>query len=304
MKRKICILLLSVITSAVSLSAQVKHYLGSWAELSENSMITKISGADIEQQQLLSLGASASLGGGYELNARHFLLNIGLQFSVSHSAFSLPDIQKSLLDVTDDEGDKMDYIYRQTNRHDSYTNLSLQLPLLVGTQVRNFYFLAGVKLGISVYGSTIIKTNISSAGDYEKFIDEFVSMPEHLYYDATAFTRYSRVSFQPSLSPHLEIGYVFGSFSSEKGFDVPKTKNIYRLALFFDYGVLNLMKNGNKPILAVPGIMDSEDIDAQIEINDFLSSDFRQGNVNDFCIGLKFTAIFPLKEHKPCIICR
>ena len=304
MNRKLLILL--CIIFAIPMAAQVKNYVGTWTELSENSMLTNISGTDvgIQDKRLVSEGVGTAVGGGYELHAGCFLLNVGLQFAVAHTAFSLPDMQKAISNVRDDEGDQLNYIYHQFNRRDSYTNLALQLPVLIGAQVRNFYFLAGAKIGVSIYGANHIRTNISSSGDYEKFIDEFVDMPEHLFYDGMSFTKSARTTFQPAVKPHFEIGYVFGSFYSQKGFDVPKQKNLYRIAVFFDYGVLNMVKNGTNPILTVPEAFDSEDINAKVDFHDLLSSDIRQGNVNDFNVGIKFTALFPLKEQKSCVVCR
>ena len=304
MKKSILILLsLSLCTL---LSAQVKNYIGATGELGEYSLMTKVGGADFANKDynLFGLGISTSVGGTYEMAVKHFILNLGLQVGVAHPSLAIPDMQKTLKDVVDDEGDKLNYIYRQTDRRDAYTSLSLQVPVMIGMHFDHFYMAAGVKVGISFLGSNSVKTNISSAGDYEKFIDEFSDMPEHLYYNNLSFSKHGSTSFSPSVMPHFEIGYVFGDFHHASGFDVPRTKNLYRLGLFVDYGIMNLVDKGNKDILVVPSNFSDANLENGVEINDILSTSARQGNVNDLCVGLKFTALFPLKEKKPCVICR
>lgn len=279
-------------------TAQVKSYVSLWSEVAESSLMTKL------DKSAISGGAGFGIGAGYEMSVNRFILSTGLQIDVSHTVFRVPDTESKLSGVYDDEGDLLNYVFLQTNRKDAYTNLSFQLPVMIGTHVNNFYFLAGAKLSISVLGRSNAKAQISSAGDYDKFIDDFTDMPEHLYYSGMPVTTKSSVSFRPDVMPSVELGYVFGEYSSEKGFDVPKYKNMYRIAVFADYGLLNRVSRGTKQSIVLPETFNTEDMSSGVKITDILSTNEITADVHGLTIGIKFTALIGLKEKKACVICR
>ncbi len=290
----ICLCLFCCLTEA-----EVNHYIGVDAELAEQSMLSHLS----DGKSFSGLGIGGAAGGVYEMHAGKFVLQTGIQANIAWTSFSVPDNTKTITGVVDDEGDKLDYIFNQKNRHDSYTDLSFQIPVMIGAQVRNFYFLAGVKVDLSVFGSSKVKAEFSTAGDYEKFIDPFEEMPEHLYYSNLQYNKKQSISFKPDIRPSFEIGYVFGSFNKETGFDVPKQKDLYKLALFVDYGILSRIDKGTNESFIIPQSFNSSDMSEGIEANNILSTTEIDGKANCLSVGVKFTVLFRLPNKRKCVIC-
>lgn len=286
---------------AIVSKAQVHNYIALSAQVGESSLLT-----DIEQLSPKgSIGAGGGIGASYELEANHFLLHVGVAATVSHSVFFSKELTETISRVYDDEGDLLDYIYEQSSRKDAYTSISAQVPLMIGASAGHFYFLAGAKVQLGLFGSAHSEAVLSAKGRYDKFIDDFEGMPEHTFFKEVPFTTKNNVSFKPNVLASIELGYRFGNFGIKTtGYDVPKTNNYGRLAVFADFGVLDIHKKGNQTSISLPTSFNPSDMTSSIRLTDILSSSAAKSAVHPLMVGVKYTYLFRLPEKKICVICR
>lgn len=300
MKKNIVILLITVLTPLLSAPvwAQNRQYIGVWGQLGEASLLPS------ESTLPTALGVGGGLGFNYELRAgKHFLLDFGLGANCAHSIFSTDNREEILYDMVDTENWKFDYTYKMTERKDAYTNLSVQVPLMLGAHFHRFYFLAGAKFDMSVYVPTTVKMNISTEGVYHQFIDPMTGMPEHFFYSDVPYKHSGKVTFRPNVMASAEIGWRLGPIYTGTGADIPKQRTQYRLGLFADYGLLDVHRAQTLPMLQIPSAINTDDPTGGVIANDCLSVIAAAGKVNNLMVGVKFSVYFQLPEKKACVIC-
>ncbi|MBR3648566.1 MAG: hypothetical protein IKN59_09335 [Paludibacteraceae bacterium] len=302
------VLLLAVLCGYSSLlSAQVQHYLGWWAQGGEYSY-QAVCGATPTFSLRTSLGGGGGLGFVYELRAGgHFLLDVGVGANSVYTRFKVPDMQSTLHNVIDSEGEVFDYVFDVTNRKDAYFNTSLQIPLLVGGQWGKFYFLAGAKFDMVMMSLTTTKATVSTLGDYKQYIDPLRNIPSQGFVDGMQWVQKGRASFKPTVLASAEIGMRLGPVYKETGYDVPQQKIQYRLALFADYAVLDQHKAGDQPLLHVPATYSVKDPLQGMHATDVMSSrevESLKGRFFPMMIGVKFTMLFRVPEKKSCVMCK
>ncbi|MBR1564174.1 MAG: hypothetical protein IJ650_02380 [Paludibacteraceae bacterium] len=290
----------------LSLSAQVKNYITLSGQIGEASYLYNI--PDIDSK--ISGGAGLGLNVGYEMRYGAFLLDVAAGLNVTHSIVNVGAMNQVLENQVDDDpisgGDIFNYIYNQTGRKDSYTNLSLQVPVMIGAAAKHFYFLAGVKLDMSLLARASAKAVIDAELDYSPSgLDHTPVMPNH-----GSFNNYQvrqdpvKVEFKPQIMASAEIGYRFVETASGTGWDVPKEKNYWRLGLFFDYGLLNMNKPGDNENITLPKSYSADGMQ-DITINHIFSTKLAaDSRVNNMMIGLKATYLFQLPQKRACTVCR
>lgn len=93
-------------------------------------------------------GPGAGLGLGYELQAGHFLFNVGVEAewlnSTSKYAFG---VSRDMIDPYN-----LTYIYRFYDWRETRNTVYASVPVMLGAQFGNFYFLAGAKVGYGIMG--------------------------------------------------------------------------------------------------------------------------------------------------------
>lgn len=304
---KIVVLLAVFCGYSAFCSAQVSHYLGWWVHGGEYSYLTTC-------DKTSDFALSSSLGGGgglgflYELRAgNHFLLDVGVGGNTGWTRFKVPDAKYTLHNMIDSEGEVFDYVYDVRTRKDAYWNTSLQVPLLVGGQWGKFYFLAGAKFDMVLLSQTTVKASISTIGDYPRYIDPLHNIPSQGFVEAMPWQQKGTAVFLPTVLASAEIGMRLGPVYKETGYDVPKQKIQYRLAVFADYGVLDAHKAGSSPLLHVPATYNVENPTQGVVATDVMTSAEMQalhGQFRPFMVGVKFTMLFRLPEKKACVICK
>lgn len=305
MKRILSLFLIVLVV--VVAEAQVKNYLYGSFQLGEASYIYDVDNVDSK----ISGGVIGGVSGGYELRAGAFLLNIGIGFDVSHSVVNVGTMSDTLFNVRDNDwvhsgGEVFDYIYNQTSRKDSYTNVSLKVPVMIGATIKRFYFLVGAKLDLSLDGNGGVQARISSKPDYPNYPSSHVpNMPNHGFFEnqLVKSPEEQRYSFKPQVMASAEIGYRFVDVVSGTGFDVPKEHNYWRLGLFFDYGLLNMNKGGNAELISLPKYNPNGGSESAIKVNHIFSTK-GCSRVSNMYVGLRATYFFELPKKKPCTICR
>ena len=323
------VLLLALLVSG-TIQAKVTNWLGGYVQVGEWSLLPK------ESEYGPSLGGVGGLGFVYEMQAggtyspTRFLLHFGVGAQGGLTSFSQTSNTTAVLEnQTDLDGANFNYVYEVSDRHDQYTNLAIQIPLMIGVQHRKFYMLAGAKVYSNMWTQTQSTALLTTYGVYPQF-GEFRSMPEYQFFDNMPISGGVRTSLQLDVDLSLEIGGRLGMVTSAVGYDVPKRKIEYRLAAFMDYGLLDVhyhrdqlplgtynpanhsqilpLNNDNisynsgstYPVYKTYSMVDNE----HLVMNDIMSTTNFASVVNNFVIGLKFTILFQLPEPAHCVLCQ
>ncbi len=293
MKKSILCILCACLSASVF--AQAKSFLSFWGQGGESSMLTTL----LDNDNCTSLGAGGGIGIGYELRDAHFLFATGLGANATYSIFTLPNATCMQPNLVDDEGDSFTLIADQSQRTDRYTNISLQIPIMVGAQAEHFYFLAGLKFDFSTYTYYDARARVRTYGLYDAFNDPFTDMPEHGFFPEMSVQTVGTTNLELNVIGTAEIGVRLGHVESYRGFGVPKKKHFYRLAIFADYGLGNLNKKGKNDLITLPTHQSMIPT-----LNDFLSTKEAINPVHSLMIGVKFAVLYTLPERKKiCKIC-
>ena len=293
-------LVLTIALLAVILPAnawvRTSHYIQLWGEAGARQYTGNI------LHSTPQLGVFGDVGFGYEFRANWFVINTGIGFGVPSFRLRVDDMTSSFYGP-DDEGDYRNYNYVQTWRSEIYNGFSAQVPLMIGIQLNKFYMLLGVKGDFNLWTVSHVRANIAAQGDYDDFIDPFVNMPEHTYYSGTSVRQQHGLRIKPNLDASIELGWRFGNATLATGYDMHKSKWQYRLGFFFDYGLFNIAP---APIY-YRGIIDLPDNTTaglnDIELHDVLATHGWVQKLNDFTVGVKFTALFNVTKWWSCKIC-
>lgn len=313
---------------STTMQAKVYNYLGGYVQAGEWSLLPK------ESDFGPSFGGVGGVGFVYELQAggayspARFLMQIGVGAQGGATSFMQgSSMTATLPNQTDLDGDMtFDYVYEVNDRHDQYTNIAAQVPLLIGFHYSRFYMLAGAKLGMNVWTKTHSTALLTTYGRYGQF-DEFRSMPEYQFFDDLPIIGGVRTTLKMDIDLSFEIGGRLGLVTSAVGYDVPKRQVEYRLAGFVDYGLVDIHYHRDQlalgtynpanhdQILPIEGnlsynsgttvpVYNTTSMVDNLVMNDIMSTSGFAASVNNLVVGLKFTVLFQLPEPGQCVICR
>ena len=330
------VLLFAVLISG-TMKAEINHYVGGFAHIGEWSMLPS------ESDYKASLGVAGGGGFAYEMqvgkkySSTQFLLQLGLGVQGGLTKFSqTSSFEATLKDQKDFDfdPDPFDYVYQTSDRHDEYTDVALQIPIMVGVQHMHFYMLAGVKLYPHILTKSHSTAKLTTFGRSSLFDEKDISfhdMPEYQFFTNLPIESKEPTSLNFDIDASFEIGGRFGLITDASGFDVPKRKVEYRLALFADYGLLDLhsekagmMPLGTKvdgetlplvdPNTGKPNLRYNEGATAPVYkttsmidnlvMTDVMHSEGFAAKVSNLMVGLKFTILFQLPEEGKCVVCQ
>ena len=154
--------------TAVAQEAGTHHYLNlygkaGWAGMMDGMKaydkaisVSTLADYDVSDKSLFG-GPGAGLGFGYEFQSGHFLLDVGIEAewlrSTSKYAF---EARRPMISPYN-----MDYVYRFYDWRETRSGLYAGLPIMMGGQFGNFYFLLGAKVAYGIFA------NYSNFGDYD-----------------------------------------------------------------------------------------------------------------------------------------
>lgn len=280
--------------------------LGLWLEAGEWSMMPR------ESELKNSLGGAGALGFVYEFQRNHFLLDLGVGAMGGHTVFSTfdgfgsVDMTRTMVSVP--AGVRSEFVYQLRNRKDSYTAVNVKIPVLVGGTWDRFYFLAGAKFNINVWNQCGVKGSLDTYGHYtlmgQQIYDDFHNMPLYEFEDGRPYSGKATASFNLDIAASAEIGARLGYIEEARGWDVPKAKNEYRLAIFADYGILDFHKANTLPMMQAPNYYQEGHMISALQVNDVLATDHIAKAVNNLLVGVKFTIFFKMPTHFKCVTCQ
>ena len=145
------VLLLALLISG-AMQAKVSNYIGASAQIADWTLMPA------QSQYGSSFGPVGGVGFVYEMQAgkkyssTQFLFDLGVGAWGGMTAFSQGSNKVVTLDGQRDlQGDPFSYVYEIKNRNDYYTNIAVQVPVLLGFQHKAFYMLVGIMVLVMLY---------------------------------------------------------------------------------------------------------------------------------------------------------
>lgn len=293
-------------------------YIALSVEAGEHSWLGKMPTCNVNG----SLGAGGGLGLHYEVQHKGFLFTFGVQGNVHHSLFQ----SEQEISFWADDGDQQikhaysaegiygnfTYQYNFYDRRDQYTNVVVQVPLMFGGQVGNFYALAGAKFQtMSLWAQAVTDAKYTSKGIYPGMYagmgdQTFQHMPEHGFFDEQYLApQKTKADFLLNALVSAEIGY---TTDVKPYFNHNNRRKYYRFRVgaYADYGVLNGYRFNYDATSYVTPLYNSETAATamkEIQVTHILDTSDRAAIIRPLQVGVKFTVLFQLPQPKICVIC-
>lgn len=303
--KRIFILLLAVVCGVLTISAQTRQQIrDSHLDFIYLTGAAGYHGYLNQEDQLKNgAGVGAELGLGYRMYHHHFIFSLGVEGKYGFASVLPTDEKRTFPNTPDSEGDLMTLNADIFHRQDLIQNVDLQVPVLMGGEWYHFYFMAGAKVGLNMYGSAITKARLTTSGTYNRFGEDFEDMPNHQYLsNQEVRSDKQKISFNTQVYATAEIGYRFGELYRVNGADIPKARRRYYVAAFAEYGILNMHKSAAGQAAVVPVKMSDGSYSFQVSPA-YNSVTFRDAAVNNLMVGVKFTMLFQLPKNKKCVLC-
>ena len=314
-KHQSYLVLLFALLLSGAMQAKVNNYVGVYAQAGEWTLNPS------KSEYGPSFGVAGGAGFLYELQAgrkyspTRFLLDLGVgAWGGMTSYIQGSNMLVELKNQVDLQGEQFDYIYQIENRHDSYKNIAVQVPLMVGVQHNKFYMLAGVKVDANIFTRSVTTANLTTYGRYNDFYN-FYNMPEYQFFNDEKIVKPASPSLKLNLNVCLEVGGRLGLVTNAIGFDVPKRKTECRIAGFVDYGISDIHTSRELAGFDSPQVYDTNPSSSNyvyntrtmvqnLTVNDLMSTKGFASKVNSMVVGVKFTVLFQLPEEGQCVLCR
>lgn len=309
-------IILGLVVFSLSMTAQeagTHHYINLYAKAGWAGMLDGMSAYnktvsagnlgsyDFSNKSLFG-GPGLGLGLGYELQAGHFLFDVGVEAewlrSTSKYAFG---ISRDMVDPYN-----LTYIYRFYNWRETRNGIYASVPLMLGAQFGSFYFLAGAKVGYGIFA------NYNNYGDYDVVAYDPTLAGEiggnshglglhHVDKNAEGYKGKLTLK-QPDVRAALELGLDLDQWiqapadrrrnnnrGGQRGrrpkYEPFSRQDVhYRIALFAEYGFMNM--NGGEA--AQPLVYTNAKSEEPTGSNSVLSDN----KMNNLFAGIKFTVQF------------
>ena len=337
MKTKNLFIVAFLFLFASSISAQdMKHYYGGWLGGGYSSFMHNIDYFDnygstlgIQSYNPQQYGSSVpggfggALGLGYELNIGSFLLQTGAEFSYLSSTTKFNNLHFerawSINPQTISETHwKYDF---EKNYTDKQRAGFVQIPLIAGAKIGRFYGLAGAKYGINIFGNYTASNKYSTTLMGEQLPDEMESTLDNYIKNGVAIEKNKGGSGTLKFSQNLILSAEVGVTLDEWIYPKPRARRnatrplpvpvrpSFRVALFADYGLFNLIKNnsGNAELINYyqTPYLDEEQgtqlsrVETPLDLATnqlFNTNNAKDKSVNSLITGIKLTVMMPVRE--------
>jgi outer membrane protein OmpA-like peptidoglycan-associated protein len=282
------------ILSNHTLPAQSKHYIDLWGGIGYSSVFHGIDNSTATG----GFGYKAGLGYHFEYN--NFMLQLGSEFQGFNSTTKLRSYAEEHLVPYPHIADyNIAYHYILNDYKEKHSVGYVNFPLKAGFKfLERYYVLAGVGVGVNVFGNYRSSTALDITATDPAFIEDWRDMPTHALGSKTLADN-GKLDFGLSISPGLEVGVILDEWiyanqirNRKKSEDVGLPPYSFRVGLFVDYDVANLNRSAaDKKLLTDP--------DPDVKLNGLLASSPADGkHVGSLLVGVKFTVSFKVAESK------
>lgn len=197
--------------------------------------------------------------------------------------------------INDSEGRLAMYHYDMIDGRDRQMAMSVSVPLMAGYYKKHFYIGAGPKFGYFFWGKAGTSLDYKTHATYDRYIDEYVDMPNHYYTNNSASANSSMKFNSFSVSLCFETGYEIMNFSkSKRTYWQNKYRQmdwiyILKLGVYAEYGFLDI--NGESPSGTAYAYDETNPF--QLIVKPFYTTETPTSmKLNPFYAGVKLTFMF------------
>ena len=307
---------------AAYMNRDIAHRIGVWGQVGYSAILP----FGFEYQPELPFGfnpqAVGGVGGGaglgYQLRYKRFLFTTGAEFQMYNSHTRLGDIVR---EFPIEQYATMHYAY-DYQMQDFWQAGYLQIPLMFGMELSDWYWQLGGKIGLNVLGSSRLSGLLTTRISDDELIDDLQNMYAHALvdnWDFNAAKTVQSVRFGLNAALAAEIGLSLDRWlqpqvkNKRKMTDGQRfAQNLhYRVALFAEYGVLNTnnVTNIASDAADIPanftGILQSQplsspsDLYTQVGYTSSLSAlAARSARLNPLLVGIKVSIFYQLPRQE------
>ncbi len=309
---------------AAYMTRDISHRVGLWGQIGYSAIVPRSFTYEAETplgflpKTIGGVGGGAGLG--YQLQYKRFLFTTGAEWQMYNSHTQLGNIVRTF---PVKQYETMTYAYDYTMQ-DYWQAGYIQIPLMFGMELPDWYWQLGGKVGLNVMGTSRLSGLLTTKITDKELIDDLQNMYSHALvnnYDFNADKQVQPVRFGFNAAIAAEIGISLDRWlqpqikSKRKMTDAQRFARSmhYRVALFAEYGVLNINNVANikdnasdipadfTSVLNGQPLAAPSDLYNKVTYGSSLSTESaRKAYLNPLLVGVKVTMFYelPRKDKK------
>lgn len=292
------------------------HSIGAWGYFGYSALFQNINSQTTDFAAKTLGGVGGGFGLGYQLRYEHFLFNTGLELEIYNSASRItsPDAETLIRQYGMTPYPSMTYQYEFSNFIDKQQAGYVQLPLLFGGEWGRYYFLAGPKIGMGVWGTSAQKATLTTTITDSELAVPLDNMYNHALTTDKLYEGSDKLSFGLNVGLAFEAGIYLDEWlrpqpKKQQGRQKKNETSVlqqlrYRIGVYADYGLLSVQQGSNITSGdAVPVHIDINNMTTPLDISTLPSLSVpaaQNAAVNPFEVGVKVAIFydFPKKQRK------
>lgn len=280
-----------------------RHLIGLYGEGAYSQILH--SATDIANNPL-----GYAYGGGLTYEYQHFSLRFhtGVGVRIQELKTEVKDFYILDNQVSDAMGYPYLLRYDFAERKDQTKYIHVQIPLMIGASLNDFYFLGGFKLNTTIYATNYMEAICSTSATYDSFLGVFEEMDNHgLRKDVPIKSSGNLLPATFDVLASIEAGYEFAP-KFVKTVDLRayqmQSRLFYRFRVsgFCDIGLKSMVPDKPHPIVDIP--KDYKWDFSMFQMNHIVSSSRMTGvPLHNFYAGIKFTIFLDYIDGEECRLC-
>lgn len=282
------------------------HRFGGYVDAGYSAMHNNVSAVS----PLAPGGYVTSAGLTYEYDHRGMLfIHTGLGVRWQSVTSQVDDMSMQDANVYDTQGYQYTLLYNFDKRSDQSRILYVQLPVMIGSHVQSFYYMAGFKLQLPVWGQTDVRLSCTTSGIYKQFAGlgegGLQEMDNHGFRSDVPLERTGQAGLAGTgggladrkcdILASAELGWEWVIREQKARRDLTKRDTRLRLSAYADYGLLNQNMNATLPLYDVPA--DYKWDFTKFEFNHVFSTSQTSGSyIRNLFVGVRFTALISVTK--------
>lgn len=240
-------------------------------------------------------GGGGLLGVGYEYRYDHFIFNAGpeLRLFSSMDKITFPGPYDVAI-MADGYNQTKHYLFSDP-LNENHAVGQIMLPITFGGRWKNVYFLAGAKVGYTIFGTYKQKGELTTTiTDDMAYDPNWSNMPNHNAYTNAPYVAKGKNNYGLDIALTAEVGVDINSFLSKQWNERNEKKEHpwhMRASIFMDYGLMNMSLAQQGPI-ALP-------TEQNITTQSLHSSVWANSRLNSLMVGVKFMALLQINKPQP-----
>ena len=280
---------MSPVSAATKLTPDERHMFGVWGSIGYSGLMHNLKGSQIPS------GVAPAIGAGYRFYRNGAILQTGVEGQYAWMKCVMPfEVHEQRMVDADANREPFMMTVTVSDRRESYTMLNVQVPIYAGYEGEKWYMLAGLTVGLNMYGKATSWGTMTTQAVYERLIGIMEAMPNHGLTRVDIESGEKAFRTNVNMMAHVEVGGRLDKVNLKKGYK--PTNHLHRLylAAFVDYGFLNVNKNSSEGDLLKLDFTNG--VQASVAPL-MMSTQMLQKRINPLVVGVKFTAMFELPKH-------